>query len=148
MAFPISMLLLVVLSAYTVVESVVLPYPYSVTIGDSSDDTRLHLATSNVDGNSISILLGNGDGTFQKQNMYKVGDTPTSEAVGDFNNDAKLDLAVSNAHESSVSILLGNGDGTFQNQTTYEAGLGSCFVTVGDFNNDAKPDLAVANSSI
>jgi FG-GAP-like repeat len=64
--------------------------------------------------NAVSILLGNGDGTFQAHIDYPTGTTPASVAVGDFNGDGKLDLAVTNLDDNTVSILLGNGDGTFR----------------------------------
>jgi hypothetical protein len=98
----------------------------------------------------VSVLLGNGDGTFQTQVAYQTGSGPLAVAVDDFNGDGKLDLAVvtaSGPNESlgSVSILLGNGDGTFQNQVNFETGGGSSGLAVGDFNRDGIPDLAVAN---
>ncbi len=65
-----------------------------MTVGDFNNDSKLDLATVNSDGNSVSVLLGNGDGTFQNQMQYEFSSIPTSLTVGDFNNDAKLDLAV------------------------------------------------------
>ena len=60
----------------------------------------------------MSVLLGNGDGTFQAHVDYGAVAYPYSVAVGDFNGDGKLDLATANGY--GVSVLLGNGDGTFQ----------------------------------
>ena len=65
-------------------------------------------------GNTVSVLLGNGDGTFAAKADYATGAGPRSVAVGDFNGDGKLDLATANGMANSVSVLLGNGDGTFQ----------------------------------
>jgi len=93
----------------------------------------------------VSVLLGNGDGTFQTAVNYSAGLGPPSVAVGDFNGDGKLDLAVSNAGSDNVSVLLGNGDGTFQAAANYGAGSGPISVAVGGFNSDGKLDLAVAN---
>jgi hypothetical protein len=91
------------------------PAPESVAVGDFGNG-HLDLAVANlvnVNGSgSVSVLLGNGDGTFQAQRTYPVGMTPTSVAVGDFGN-GHLDLAVANSTSDSVSVLLGNGDGTF-----------------------------------
>ena len=95
----------------------------------------------------VSIMLGNGDGTFQPRTSYAVGRQPYSVALGDFNGDGKLDLAVANALDNSVSVLLGNGDGTFQTQTTYATGSGPYVVVANDFNGDGKLDLAVVNYS-
>ena len=70
----------------------------------------------------MSILLGNGDGTFQNQVTYAVGSSPDAIVTGDFTGDGRTDLAVANSGSNDVSILLGNGDGTFQNQVTYAVG--------------------------
>jgi len=96
----------------------------------------------------LGTFLGNGNGTFQKQNLFKVGSGPFSLTIGDFNHDTKLDVATANTESNNVSVLIGNGDGTFHYQTTYETGRGPWFVTVGDFNNDDKIDLVVTNINI
>ena len=69
----------------------------------------------------MSVLLGNGDGTFQNQVRYAAGTSPSAIVAGDFNGDGRTDLAVANG-SNDVSVLLGNGDGTFQNQVRYAAG--------------------------
>ena len=94
--------------------------------------------------NTVSILLGNGDGTFQPQTIYSVSENPQTIVVGDFNNDKKLDLAVAGANTGSITILLGNGDGTFT-QATSSPTISGYVVTMvsGDFNGDKKLDLAV-----
>ena len=63
---------------------------------------------------NVSVLLGNGDGSFQSAVNYGAGDGPSSVAIGDLNGDANLDLAVANRYSDNVSVLLGNGDGSFQ----------------------------------
>jgi len=100
---------------------------------------------ANWNGNDVSILLGNGDGTFQPAVNYNVTFGPQSVAVGDFNGDGKLDLAVANYFGEALSILLGNGDGTFQAHVNYKAGSGPVWVAVGDFNGDGRLDFAVAD---
>src|SRR5262249_10303038 len=96
--------------------------------------------------NNLSVLLGNGDGTFQPQRLYDAGDTPTSVAVADLDGDGKLDLVVANFGSGDVSVLLGNGDGSFRPQRTYAAGDGPSSVGGADLNGDGRPDLAVANA--
>src|SRR2546427_5557743 len=116
--------------------------PASVVAGNFNGDGKLDLAVANAGSNNVSMLLGNGDGTFKPAlNSGVLG--PGSLAVGDFNGDGKLDLAVTNA---GVSILLGNGDGAFRAPVTYATGNSPSSVAVGDFNRDGKVDLAVANS--
>src|ERR1700752_4905732 len=87
------------------------PSPRSVAVGDFNRDGNLDIA---VGGTSLSVLMGNGDGTFQKPVQYPVGVNPESVATADFNGDGNLDLVAANFDGPSVSILLGNGDGTFQ----------------------------------
>ena len=119
-----------------------------LAIGDFNGDGRADLAVANFANNNLSVLLGNGDGTFQPAVSYYAISSPTSVAVGDFNGDGKADLAVANANPitiiGSVSVLLGNGDGTFQPAVIYGT-VGSNSVAVGDFNGDGRADLAVAN---
>ena len=130
------------------VDYIVGPSPFSVAVGDFNGDGKSDLAVtngSNASGNHVSILLGNGDGTFATKVDYNTGSGPFSVAVGDFNGDTKADLAVANSNATTVSILLGNGDGTFVDKADYGTGTSPYFVTVGDFNGDSKTDLAVAN---
>jgi hypothetical protein len=97
-----------------------------------------------VSSGTVSVLLGNGDGTFQAARSFAAGSGPASVAVGDFNGDGHLDVAVANEVSSgTVSVLLGNGDGTFQAARGFAAGIYPASVAVGDFNGDGLPDLAV-----
>jgi hypothetical protein len=125
------------------------PGAFSVAVGDFNSDGKLDLAVANNNGNqsgTVSILLGNGDGSFQTHVDYPVGMGPYSVAVGDFNRDGKLDLVVANYPSVfTVSVLLGNGDGTFQPQVTYPVGRQPISVAVADLNGDGNLDLAVAD---
>src|SRR5439155_11023806 len=88
--------------------------PQAVVTADFNNDGRLDLATANIGDNTVSVLLGNANGTFQLAQTTATGAGPVSVAVGDFNADGKLDLATASGGGSGVSVLLGNGDGTFQ----------------------------------
>jgi hypothetical protein len=113
-------------------------------IGDLNGDGKRDLAVANTGSNSVSVLLGNGDGGFGAATSYSVGRYPESVAIGDLNGDDKPDLAVGNAGSSqkSVSVLLGNGDGSFGVATSLALNSGPTSVAIGDLNGDGIPDLA------
>jgi hypothetical protein len=94
----------------------------------------------------VSILLGNGDGTFQPAVAYAAGKSPGCVAVGDFNLDGSLDLVV-NSDSNYITVLLGNGDGTFRSPNPYPSLEHPGSLALGDFNGDGKPDLAISNNS-
>jgi hypothetical protein len=96
-------------------------------------------------GTTVSVLLGNGNGTFQAQPLVTTGTCPRSVAVSDVNGDGRPDLVVANLRSNTVSVLLGNGNGTFRAQQTLATGAKPFSVTVADLNGDGRPDLAVAN---
>jgi len=128
--------------------------PSSVAVGDFNGDGVLDLAVAYVGVypgyiGGLSVLLGDGDGTFQVARNFETGNGPSSVAVGDFNGDGELDLAVAYigsypSYSGAVSVLLGNGDGSFQGPRNFVAGDGPWSVAVGDFNGDGLQDLAVA----
>src|SRR5215472_129092 len=84
--------------------------PYSVAVGDFNGDGKPDFAVANSGSNNVSVLLGNGDGSFQAAQNFGAGSGPVSVAVGDFNCDGVEDLAVANGNSNNVSVLLGNGD--------------------------------------
>ncbi len=118
--------------------------PSSVAVGDFNGDGIPDLAVANSEDNTVSVLLGQGDGTFTSQPTLEVGSFPNCVAVGDFNGDGIPDLAVANLGGNTVGVLLGKGDGTFSS-ATLEVVDSPYVVAVGDFNGDGIPDLAAAN---
>ena len=122
--------------------------PNFVAVGDFNGDGRLDLVVSNQNSNTISILLGNGNGTFQPHVDYAAESEPIEIVTGDFNGDGHLDFVVANDGES-ISIFLGNGDGTFQPKLTTAVTLQAFTLAVGDLNGDGKLDVVVGyiNSS-
>jgi hypothetical protein len=127
--------------------------PYSVAVGDLTGNGILDLIVPvlNVDQQTtgVSVLLGNGDGTFQAPVTYPAGPggPAVSVALADFTGDGIPDIAVTQVgYPGSVSVLEGNGDGTFQPPpTSYAVGLDPRLMAVGDFNGDGFPDVAVSN---
>ena len=119
--------------------------PETLVTADFNRDHKLDLAVPNPNSNNVSILLGNGDGTFKPSVEYSVGQAPIVAAVGDFNRDGKLDLVVANNISNNVSVLLGNGDGTFQTAVEHSVGKNPAALAVGDFNRDGKLDVVVTD---
>ncbi|WP_262963737.1 FG-GAP-like repeat-containing protein [Methylobacter psychrophilus] len=121
--------------------------PYLVSVGDFNGDGFADLAVANVSSNTVSVLLGNGDGSFADKVDYATGTNPFSVSVGDVNGDGKLDMALANANSNNVSVLLGNGYGSFATKVDYATGVYPEAVSIGDFNGDGLADLAIANYS-
>ena len=128
--------------------------PSSVTASDLNGDGKSDIVASiccelgtSLTG-AISVLLGNGDGTFQPAVDYGGLTYPDSSAIADFNGDGKLDIFVADAPPLGyVAILLGNGNGTFQPPVTYPAPSPE-FMTVADFNGDGRADVAFVSPTI
>ncbi|HYL72709.1 MAG TPA: FG-GAP-like repeat-containing protein [Bryobacteraceae bacterium] len=123
--------------------------PAQVVTGDFNADGRLDLAVCNgaSASSTVSVLLGNGDGTFRPAVNYKAGANPNHLATGDFNGDGVIDIVTANFSDSTVSVLLGNGDGTFRAGIISATITGPGVVAVGDFNRDGIGDLILVNSA-
>src|SRR6202040_275367 len=91
--------------------------PQAVAIGDLNGDGKPDVIVANA-GGSVSVLLGNGDGTLKAATSTLINQNAQSLALGDFNGDGKLDMAVAGSDPGGVVVLLGKGDGTFQPPVT------------------------------
>lgn len=120
--------------------------PYSMAVGDLNGDGKPDLVTANYGANTVSVLLGNGNGTFGVKTEYAVGTNPFFLRTGDLNGDGRLDLATAN-DRGTVSVLLGNGDGTLGVRTDLGVGTDPKSLAIGDLNGDGRPDLVTANST-
>ena len=123
--------------------------PVSSVAADVNRDGLLDVVTANSYDNTVSVFLGNGDGTFRAPMTFPAGNDPVSIVAGDFNGDGRLDLAVADHGDPStgqgrgVSVLLGNGNGTFLAPEFSSLGGFPVAIASGDFGN-RQIDLAVA----
>lgn len=120
---------------------------YAVSSADLNDDGFLDLVSSGTSGR-MTVMLGNGNGTFLAARSYVAGGStgPDSLVLADVNNDGIADVLVATS-SSRVEVLLGNGDGTFRNSTSYATGSNPLGIAVADFNGDGNMDLVSADSS-
>jgi Bacterial type II and III secretion system protein/FG-GAP-like repeat len=112
---------------------------------DSS--TNVDIIVANQKTNSLSVLLGNGDGTFQAPTAVVTGNAPSSIAVADFNGDGISDLAIVNQGDNTIGIYLGNGDGTFKAPTLLPTGAKPTSIVAAAFDSSSNAiiDLAITN---
>jgi hypothetical protein len=126
-------------------------YPIAIVVTDFNGDGIPDLAIANYQSNTVTVLLGKGDGTFTAAPTLTTGSDPYALAVADFNGDGIPDLAVVNdiggyGSTSNVTVFLGKGDGTFTTVASNPSvGSGGESIVAGDFNGDGIQDLAVAN---
>jgi hypothetical protein len=133
-------------------------HPYQrVRAADLNGDGNADIITTNLDGDNVTILLGDGRGGFKPStgSPFRCGDSPFNVAVGDVNGDGRQDLAIVNSPGSTtdgrgtdgLTILLGNGKGEFMKMTgsPFAAGIRPNLVAVGDVNGDGVADIAVSS---
>lgn len=118
--------------------------PQAVTAADFNGDGNADLAVA-TGNNTVSVLLGKGDGTFPTHVEYPVPGHPSAILTGDFNGDGRIDLATVDPYQSEITILLGNGDGTFQVHQEYLTGNHPTDFATADVNGDGKLDIIVAD---
>jgi sugar lactone lactonase YvrE len=118
--------------------------PSGIVVSDFNSDGIPDLAIANAGSDTLTLLLGHGDGTFTVSTVQD-GQVNTAVVTADFNGDGIPDLAVANEFSGSVAILIGNGDGTFTATSSLSVTPAQSLAT-GDFNGDGMIDLAVAAS--
>jgi hypothetical protein len=129
--------------------NIVLPGPFFTTalaVADLNGDGKLDLVSTVFGGSRsfITILLGNGDGTFQAPIQINSNTAPPSISIVDLDGDGKPDLLLADCCGlAEASYMLGKGDGTFQPEVQFPSGPNPQAIAVADFNGDGKPDLAI-----
>ncbi|MSO41292.1 MAG: VCBS repeat-containing protein [Solirubrobacterales bacterium] len=120
--------------------------PYAIAVADFNGDGHQDVAVGNQEGQSVSVLLGRGNGTFRAARTSAAGDYPFSLVPADFNHDGHQDLAVAEDElGGGVSILIGKGNGRFEPPRFQPTGDDTVFLGKGNFNGDRFTDLAATN---
>jgi len=120
--------------------------PRDLVMVDLDGDGKLDVASVDESG-ALTVLIGNGDGTFQPAVIYASDVDNWSIAVGDLNGDSKPDLVAGNFNANTESVFINNGDGTFKAKVDYATGAGPQSSAIGDVNDDGKLDVVVADYS-
>jgi hypothetical protein len=126
----------------------------AIAVADLNHDQKSDVVcgSAQYEPGGVSVLVGNGDGTFGSPVFYPIeviGNGPNVVAIADFNGDGKPDVVSANYDGNDTSILLGNGDGTFKASKNYPASINPVGVVTGDFNGDGMQDVAsVAGYSV
>jgi hypothetical protein len=118
-----------------------------IATGDFNDDGNLDIAV--VNGTSLIVYLGVGNGTFTPVAPFSIGAGTVDVVVADFNNDGIPDLAMSNA--TNVTVYLGNGDGTFQSASqTFALPVSDApnSIAAGSLRNNGVQDLVVGDGTL
>lgn len=118
--------------------------PTSVSTADFNQDGITDLITTNIGNNTLSILFGNGDGTFKEARSLVACREPRAVALNDYNRDGHMDLAVACAGSDQIAVYFGLESGAFGGGERYAVRKTPVSITSADFNGDQKADLAVA----
>ena len=122
--------------------------PVAVTVGDFDGDGKQDIATlASYYTGGLTVLKGNGDGTFQPPEIYTVQTPPTEFQAEDVNGDGRPDLVAGNHYFNTVSVFLNNGTGAFLPKVDYPGGGSPTSVGLADFNGDGKADIVATNQS-
>ncbi|MFN2493415.1 MAG: FG-GAP repeat domain-containing protein [Pyrinomonadaceae bacterium] len=128
------------------------PHNHGLAMGDVNSDGNLDLMTSNYEGNSVSVLLGDGRGSFGPApgSPFAVGRGPYNLSLGDVNRDQNLDVVTPNVRDNNATVLLGDGKGGFVVAPGPPPAVGyrPFYTAIGDLNGDGKPDLITTHDDI
>lgn len=118
--------------------------PTTITAADLNHDSFTDLITTNIASDTLSILLGNGDGTFNDQLQFHVCQEPRALAIGDFNEDDHADVALACSGGDEIAFVLGLGNGKFEEGQHYPVHRTPVALATDDVNGDHHLDLVVA----
>jgi hypothetical protein len=123
-------------------------FPRSIALADVTGDGELDIVTANSESANVSVLAGDGTGSFADAVNFGSGDAPNSVATGDVTGDGKIDIVTANSVSLDVSVLAGDGAGGFAAPVSYSVGADAepFAVAVGDVTGDGNADIVAANA--
>ena len=127
--------------------------PHGAALGDLNGDEFLDIVTANYgsypsyDENTVSVLMGDGQGGFLPQVLYSVGHGPSRVALGDITGDGFVDIVTVNRYSDDVSVLAGDGSGGFASEIRLSVGDYPASLALGDVTGDGKMDIVTANEN-
>jgi hypothetical protein len=123
-------------------------FPVAIATGDVNNDSHADLAIVNQTDNSVSVLLGNGDGTFTAalNSPLGTGQGPTAVTITDFNADGNPDIAVTDPATDSVSVFLGLGQGLFAPAFELPVGTSPTAILAASLSGASLPDVAITDN--
>jgi tetratricopeptide (TPR) repeat protein len=121
--------------------------PVAIATGDLNNDSHPDLAVVNQTDNTVSVMLGNGDGTFTAatNSPLPTGQAPTAVAIADFNADGNPDIAVTDPQTDSVSVFLGLGQGLFAPAFELPVGTNPTAILSAALSGASLPDVAISD---
>jgi hypothetical protein len=122
--------------------------PSEVAVADMNRDNHLDLVVASLLANKVTVLVGDGRGSFAAPRVNQVAGGPGRLATGDLNNDGNRDVVVSLDIDSAVRVLSGDGDGGLALGDSVGVGDAPGAVVIADFNRDGKRDVAVATENV
>ncbi len=119
--------------------------PYSHTVGDVDNDGDIDVVTANYDGNSVSVLLNQNNGSLAAKVDYSAGSGTNSVSLSDLDRDGYLDIVTTNGSSDNISVLMNNGNATFASAVNYSTGNEPDYAAFGDLDGDGDQDVVISH---
>jgi hypothetical protein len=120
--------------------------PCAISAADLRNSGTQDLVVALADADDVDVMLGNGDGTFQRPVAYPANEGTSWLATGVLTTSGNTDIAVANRFGKFATVMLGNGDGTFQKSRIVPTPAAPSFIGIGDFDGDQTADLVVTDA--